>query len=69
MSKQKWGKGRDGKTRVHTPQEWGPVRPPAPVGSRQRSVASPSLSESMGVTGTHTSLSIFVSASFSKTAP
>lgn len=67
MSKQKWGKGRDGKTRVHAPRVWGPVRPPAPVGSRQRS-ASPSLSESMGVTGTHTSLSIFVSA-FSKTAP
>lgn len=53
---------------MHTAQVWGPVRPPAPVGSRQRSVASPSLSESMGVTGTHTSLSIFVSA-FSKTAP
>lgn len=68
MSKQKWGR-EDGKTRVHTPQVWGPVRPPPPMGSRQRSVASPSLSESMGVTGAHTSLSVCVSASFSKTAP
>lgn len=42
---------------------------PRPRGESAEVGSIPSLSESVGVTGTHTSLSIFVSASFSKTAP